>query len=353
VGGHHARMNPVQGRAEPFVDKVWSEPVYGEHLFPFAPHTRHLFARGDMQYFTSRGCPYACTFCALRSPWKPKEIGALDYELKTLHDAFGFKEISFSDPNIGFGVWKDDDGRTERMDRVQRIRDIGRVMRDIGVKWTSNIRSPYLSPEMVDALVESNCAKLEIGCDSGNDWFLRRVILKGHGVDAIRRAALNVRGSGISLLYSFIARMPRETEAMFHDTCDLIDWIVDTDPAARVSIYNYAPFPGSPMYDDAVAGAEGYPRFDPPQTMEGWGELRLMASPVYWIVGLNFRMDNTRRNFPGDDWALIEPYVERAQRQWRARELDEFPVEAVESLVAAQVERHIVESSTFLRESSV
>lgn len=352
VGGHHARILPEQVLAEPFVDKVWPERSYGEHLFPFNERTMPLWKRGDVQYFTSIGCPFPCTFCALASPWQPRAIKQVDHELKTLHQAIGFSEVSFSDPNIGFGVWKDNEGKTQRLDRITRIKEIGKVMRDIGVRWDGNIRSPYLSPEMVEALVESNCFSIEIGCESGNDHFLRKVIRKGHGVDQIKQAARNVRGSGISVMYSFISHMPRETDEMRRDTYDLIDWIKDTDPEARISVYKYAPYPGSPMYDEAVAGVDGYPKFTPPETMEGWGELKLMVSPIYWIVGLNFRMDNTRKNFPGDEWKLIEPYVKLAQEKWRRRELDDFPCEEVEALVAAQVEKYN-RGSDMLANSSV
>ena len=354
VGGHHARLLADQVLAEPFVDNVWPERSYGEDLFPFNERTRIHFQRTDMQYFTSRGCPFPCTFCALTSPWQPKPIEDIDRELKTIHDAIGFTEISFSDPNISFGAWKEvGDDRTQRMDRVQRIRDIGKVMRDLNVRWDGNIRSPHLTPDMIEALVESNCYSIEIGCESGNDHFLRKVIHKGHGVETIKNAALNVRGSGISIMYSFIAYMPRETPEMRRDTFDLIDWIVDTDPDARVSLYHYAPYPGSPMYEDAGAGVDGYPPFHPPTTMEGWGNLRLMLSPIYWIVGLNFRMDNTRRNFPGADWKLIEPYVDLARQKWDQREMEEFPCQEVEQLIAAQIDKNTIRSSQFLAETGV
>jgi radical SAM superfamily enzyme YgiQ (UPF0313 family) len=354
VGGHHPRtVGEAEVLAEPFVDKVWMEKAYGENLFPYNERTRIHFERTDMQYFTSRGCPFPCTFCALSSPWLPKDAENLDRELKTIHNDIGFSEISFSDPNIGFGVWKNDEGKTQRMDRVQRIKDIGKVMNDLNVTWDGNIRSPYLSEEMVEALVESNCSSLEIGCESGNDFFLRKIIKKGHGVDSIRMATENIRGSGISMMYSFIYNMPRETPEMTHDTFDLIDWIVDTDPDARVSVYHYAPYPGSPMYQDAIDGAEGYPVFTPPKTLEGWGDMRLMVSPVYWIAGLNFRMDNTRKNFPGEDWKLIEPYVKLAQKKWQAREVDEFPCAEVEALIAAQISKHNVKPDSLISSTQV
>jgi radical SAM superfamily enzyme YgiQ (UPF0313 family) len=345
VGGHHARILPDEVMAEPFVDKVWPNRVYGEEFFPYNERTKIHFERTDMQYFTSRGCPFPCTFCALISPWKPKPIEDLDREMKIIHNDTGFKNVSFSDPNIGFGVWKGDEGKTQRMDRVKRMQDIGQVMKDLNVYWDGNIRSPYLSPEMIDTLVEANCFSIEIGCESGNDYFLKKVIKKGHGVDYIKQAALNVRGSGISVMYSFISGMPRETDEMRRDTYDLIDWIKNTDPDSRISIYQYAPYPGSPMYDDAVNGVDGYPKFDPPKTMEEWGNLKLMTSPIYWIAGLNFRLDNTRKNFPGDEWGLIDPYVKLAQKKWKERDFNNFPVDKVEELINRQVKKYNIKSA--------
>lgn len=338
VGGHHARILPQQVLSEPFVDKIWTERVYGEDLFPYNERTKIHFQRTDMQYFTSRGCPFSCSFCALSSPWEPKDIKDLGRELKIIHHDVCFKEISFSDPNIACGVFKDKkENKTVTLDRVERIRQIGKIMRDIKVRWDGNIRANYITPELVEALAESNCYSLEIGCESGNDFFLKNVIRKGEGVEIIKNAAKLFRGSGISVMYSFMAHMPRETREMLNDTLDLIDWLVENDMDARVSIFNYAPYPGTPMYQDAVDGVQGYPKFIPPTTMEGWGNLKLMISPLYWIAGLCFRQDNSRKNFPGDDWRLIEPYIKLAEKKWKERDIDDFPCKEVETLIARQV----------------
>lgn len=337
LGGYHARTCPEQCSREPFVDQLWLERSYGEQLFPYNERTRIHWQRGDFQYYTSRGCPFACTFCALRSPWEPKSVEDLDRELKTIHADIGFKYVSFSDPNIGMDTFKDSDGKFTKISRVKRLKAIGKIMRDLGVKWDSNIRAPYLTPDVVEALAEGNCDSIEIGAESGSERFLRDTVLKGHGVNAIKNAALNVAGSGISIMYSWIYGMPHETREQALETCELIDWITGVDPLARHSMYKFSPYPGSPAYEDAVAGNGYSPKFEPPQTMEEWGRLRLMISPAYFIVGLTHRLDSSVTNFPGDEWKLIEPYVDLARSRWRDRNLDEFPVEEVERLIQGQV----------------
>ena len=338
VGGVHARILHDQVLSEPFIDKVWAERVYGEDLFPYDEQTKIHFQRSGMQYFTSRGCPYGCSFCALSTPWEPKEIDEIDRELKIIHDDIGFKEISFSDPNIACGFYKKGD-KTVSIDRIERIRQIGKIMRDIDVKWDGNIRADYMTPQMVEELVKAKCYSIEIGCESGNDIFLRKIIRKGYRADAIKKAALNIKGSGISVMYSFMAHMPRETPKMLTDTLNLIDWIVKTDPLARVSIYNYAPYPGTPMYNDAIKGVDGYAKFTPPNSMEGWGSMELMKSPLYWIVGLCFRKDNSRKNFPDKDWDIIKPYIDLAEKKWRERDVYDYPCKEVETVIARQLEK--------------
>lgn len=330
VGGHHARILPKQVLAEPFVDKIWTDDSYGEHLFPYNERTKIHFQRTDMQYFTSRGCPFNCSFCALRSEWIPKDCAEVDRELKIIHNDIGFEDISFSDPNIVGG---------SKINKGERIMKIGKILRDINVKWDGNIRCPDVTPEMVEALNYSNCATLEVGCESGNDYFLKNIIRKGHGVSTIKEVAKNVKGANFSVMYSFIANMPGETKEMLFDTLDLIDWIVANDPKARISIFNFAPYPGTPMYEYALEGRHDYPKFDPPKSMKEWGNFKLMSSSLYWIAGLNFRLDNTRKNFPGQDWAIIEPYVNLARKKWIDRDLLDFPCEEVEGLIKAQKEK--------------
>jgi radical SAM superfamily enzyme YgiQ (UPF0313 family) len=345
VGGHHARLCTAEVKQEPFVDQVWPERAYHEHSFPFSPEAQRLWKRGSMQYITSSGCPYACTFCALRSAWEPRPLAQIEREINTLYDLTGFKEVSFSDPNIGYEKTRGPDGHTERHNRVERLKGIGKILRPLGIKWDGNIRADYITQELVDVMAWSGCFSIEFGCESGNDEFLRKVIKKGHGVDTIKSANQFMHGSGISVMNSFIRGMPREQHEQWLDTMELIDWIMDIAPEARASVYRFTPYPGGPAYDDALAGM-GIEKFIPPKTMKEWGSMKLMVDATYWCAGMCFRLDNSQKNFPGEDWKLIEPYVMLARKLWAERRPEDFPAEEVEKLISWQVRKHNAEMAT-------
>ena len=340
VGGHHARLCTQDVLAEPIVDRVWPDRWYGEDLFPWSEGAQRLWKRGFLQFQTSRGCPMMCSFCALRDPWFGKSLDHIERELNAIGDLRGgLGEISLVDPNLGFEREKRD-GEVVRHERVQRMEDMGKIFRKHNLRIDGNVRSDYITPEYVDALVRAGFFSLEFGAESGSDQFLKRVIKKGHGIDATRNANRLMKDTGISVMNSFISHMPRETHSQWIETMDFIDEIMDIAPEARVSVYRFTPYPGGPAYDDAVNGVDGYPKFTPPKTMKGWGELKLMVDDTYWCAGMCFRQDNTKSNFQGADWKIIEPYITLAKKLWKERRPEDFPGEEVEILVAAQVAKH-------------
>ena len=96
-------------------------------------------------------------------------------------------------------------------------------------------------------------------------------------------------GSGISVMNSFIRGMPSETHEQWIDTMNLIDWIMDTAPEARVSVYRFAPYPGGPAYDMAVKGDTFY---------GGSTNSGIVASEIYKkAIGVDAKRVNYRSAF--------------------------------------------------------
>lgn len=339
VGGPHVQCLPDQVMEEPFVDKIYTQSVLGEDLFPYDDQTHKYWKLTDMSYLSSSGCPFPCTFCSQGlTEWRPSELDKFGKELSIIHSNIGFKNVALIDPNVSHGSYKED-GHTVKLDMYERMDRIGKIIKNLGATWECAMRHPDLTKQMVDILATNNCIRLHLGAESGSEDYLRKILKKGHGVKNIKQAALNLKGSGISVLFTFISYMPGETLEDIHKTMDLIDWINDVYPEARVTIYNYAPFPGTRLYDDAVAGRNGLPKFQVPRSMEEWATRPMMQSPLYWIAGLNFRLDQTKRNFQGNDWKLIEPYYSLAVSKWKKRDIEDFPVAEVADLVSRQLNK--------------
>ena len=341
VGGHHAQHCAKDVEKEPFVDVVWPNRSYHEHAFPFSPAAQRLWKRGDMQYMTSNGCPYGCQFCALRSGWSPRPLEQISKEIDAICELTGATEFSFSDPNVGFQHTRVN-GKNQFVDRMERMREIGKILRRHNIKFDGNVRADYVDQEYADLMSWAGCTSIEFGLESGVDYFLRKHVKKGHDVQAGLTANACMAKTNISVMNSFVKGMPYETHDQWLHTMEHIDAIMDIAPNARASIYKFSPYPGSPAFDLAVAG-QGIEKFNPPTTMKGWGELRLMADSTYWVSGLCFRLDNTEKNFPGDDWKLIEPYVLRARKLWAERRPEDFTsqeVAEVERLIEFQVRKH-------------
>lgn len=350
LGGHHARLckSDIE-KYEKNVDVIWPERAYHEHSFPFSPAAQRLWKRGDVQYVTSTGCPYACTFCALRSQWNPRPIEQIEREVAAIYELTGFQnegqqrpEISLSDPNLGYFKFKDEGGTTHRVDRVARMKQLGNIFRQYGLHVDGNVRADYVTQEYADTMAWAGFVSIEFGLESGDDNFLKNQIKKGHDVKCGLTANACMAQTPISVMNSFVKGMPFETNEQWIHTMDHVDAIMDLAPNARASVYKFTPYPGSPAFDDAVAG-RGIEKFDAPKTMKEWGSLKLMVDHVYWCAGLNFRLDNSQKNFPGDDWKLIEPYVLKARQLWKERRVDDFTLQDVadvERLVEWQVRKH-------------
>ena len=69
---------------------------------------------------------------------------------------------------------------------------------------------------------------------------------------------------------SFIIGLPGEKNEDTKVTLDLIEVLCDMNPKARCSVCVYMPYPGTPLWEQALA--QGYV---PPDHQEGWCDLDL------------------------------------------------------------------------------
>jgi radical SAM superfamily enzyme YgiQ (UPF0313 family) len=216
------------------------EPVLA--LDTIAIPDRDLFnIRGHSYLFTSRGCPYACFFCASTRFWKGVRFFSAEYvlqEIKVLVEKYSVRLISFYDD-----LMIADKARLKRLVLLLQKESILKE-----VRFSLNARANLLNEEVVRLLKAMNVVSVGMGLESGNDRVLR--YLKGGNISVSdnRMAIANLRRQRIAANASFVIGSPDETRDEIMDTYNFIK----KSGLSFFDTYALTPFPGTPAWEYAL-----------------------------------------------------------------------------------------------------
>ena len=213
-------------------------PFPARDLVPFQRYTSVIARRQPITtMFTSRGCPYGCTFCDrphLGKKFRARSAANVVDEMQACVE-MGIPEILVYDD-------------TFTVDR-QRVLDIcGEIQRrglDLG--WDIRARVDTVDAEVLAALKAAGCERIHYGVEAGSDHFMH-VLRKGITVEQAERAFRLTRKAGIATLAYFMIGIPGETEADIHQTMRLARRL---DPDF-VHVTILTPFPGTAIYRQAL-----------------------------------------------------------------------------------------------------
>jgi hopanoid biosynthesis associated radical SAM protein HpnJ len=189
--------------------------------------------------YTGRGCPARCSFCL----W-PQTIGGHTYRTRSPENVL--EEMAKAKayyPQVK-EFFFDDDTFTAN---VTRAREIALGLKKLGITWSCNSRAnvPY---EHLKFLKECGLRLLLVGYETGNEEMLRR-IEKGVLLSTARRFTRDCKDLGIRIHGTFILGLPMESRASIEET---IRFACDLDPDT-IQVSMAAAYPGTKMYDDAIA----------------------------------------------------------------------------------------------------
>ncbi len=211
------------------------------------------FPMGEYQYFpllkkrpfitllSSRGCPYGCHFCpypiAQGAPFRPRSAENIVAEMEMLVARHGVRSILFRDP-------------TFTMD-MERARAICRLLieRGLGVEWGIETRLDRMDDPMIELLARAGCRSAEFGVDPIEEHTRLASRRKGFAPERAAARIAAMEEHGIATAGLFVIGLPEQDEAEMIRTMDWIDTL-------RISYVNYevaTPFPGTPLYAQAVA----------------------------------------------------------------------------------------------------
>jgi len=180
---------------------------------------------------TSRGCPYACNWCAKPTfgrGYEQRSAGSVAMEMRLLKNTVAPNHIWFADDIFGLTVeWLRDFAM-----EVARL--------DARLPFTMQSRLNLMRPEAADALAEAGAKEVWLGVESGSQKILD-AMEKGSRVDEARDATRNLKSRGIRTCWFIQLGYPGETWEDISLTRDLIQAEKPDDIGVSVSY----PLPGT------------------------------------------------------------------------------------------------------------
>lgn len=187
-------------------------------------HSDSVFLRQKAVFlFTSRGCPFSCSFCYGSSlhdkKWQGRSYEQVVCELESLEKQISFDSVFFHDDN--FSVDK------------ERLKKVASYLKEKKKSFVVSANLSTVSEEFVRLLSECGCLRLDMAIESGSEK-IRGKYQKHFSNDQILKVFDWSNQYKLPMLTSFIVGHPEETQADTEETMALIDLIKKKYPLIEV-----------------------------------------------------------------------------------------------------------------------
>lgn len=192
----------------------------------------------DIDFISSRGCPFECTFCY--QPWGRKfRAHSVDFIIEAL------KSLK-RDYQIDFVSFQDD----EFMGNRNRVYEFcSKVQLHIpGLLWSCTGRINLVDDNIARTMRQAGCVAISYGFESGSPRMLKSMNKKATLEQMENTVRIN-RKYGMMLPVSFIIGMPGEDE----DSCrETVEFCVKNNIPLKSMMFA-TPYPGTKLFDFAVS----------------------------------------------------------------------------------------------------
>ena len=242
------------------------------------------FGKRTMQYISSYGCPFRCSFCiepiVNNRKWVGLSVGRVVDDWEYLYKKYDVDSIAVYDSN--FFVDKK---------RVIAICE-GVIKKNLRINWgNANGRISQLVKfeEEVWELMERAGLKVIITGSESGDQEVLDLIDKDAKMEDIYKFTELCKKFNIKIMFSYMSGMPWSNDPKFNEKkvnseinsiISQVDTLIKISPKNRFMIYAYTPLPGSKMYQKALEYG-----FDEPRTLREWSELVYSPEDIFQDTG--------------------------------------------------------------------
>jgi anaerobic magnesium-protoporphyrin IX monomethyl ester cyclase len=197
-----------------------------------------LSKQRSIPMISSRGCPFACTFCSTNKFWgrfytarSPKNV--VD-ELELNLTKFNTNKVIFWDDNFTLN-------KKRAMDICDEI-----INRKLDIKFSADARADGVDEDLLKKLRAAGCEQLIFGIESGSPTILKN-INKGYSIELAKKQ-LKIAKKYVEVSPLLMIGNKGESNETVDET---VAFIKETFPDHNPS--HYSPvyvFPNAPLYDD-------------------------------------------------------------------------------------------------------
>ncbi len=282
------------------------------HDYRLLPVERYYRLKGKRQldYISSQGCAFRCSFCADPFVYNRKWVGLaperMGEEIEALWRRYGFDDLSFQDETY-----------FTYAPRVEAVAE-EILRRGVKVTWAATMRADQgerLPEEALATCRRSGLRRVIIGVEAGSQEMIDH-IQKDIKLEQVFVSAEKCRRHGVKVIFPFIVGFPDETEESIRASLDVAKRLRAMSPDFETPIFYFKPYPGSPLTDDAVR--DGYSL---PCTLDEWARFDFIGSAGPWVTPEVHRRVERFKFYQRIAWVPGSPWSRpvRALARWRLR----------------------------------
>lgn len=237
-GIYRLQNGRVVGKKALLIDDIDSLPLPDYRAFPvhrYIDYTKNLRGIRGISYFATRGCPFPCSFCAVRCTmgrgWRAKTPETVVSELRVLKEDLKIEGIWFKDSILNL--------KRDWIEKLARLM----ISEKLNLKWQMNTRVDLVREDEISLLKEAGLVQVDLGIESGSEKSLKR-LKKFYPVEKIKES-VRILKKYVRVAGFFMIGIPGETEEEVQKTIHLIEEL-DLD-ACSISLFQ--PLPGSELYE--------------------------------------------------------------------------------------------------------
>jgi len=204
-------------------------PLPAYDIFPMNRYPLHRMV-------TSRGCPYACTWCNSSSIWdqsyRATDPEKIITEVEFLLNTYGKKIFVFGDNTFNLDL-----------NRVEAFCDL-LLQKKIKILWSASLRADIMTREIAHKMKKAGCYNVAVGIESANNDILSK-IGKATSIEKMTAGIKMLKAAGIEIMSQYVIGNPYESLETVKES---IEYARQSD-CDYTNFYTVLPFKGTPQWN--------------------------------------------------------------------------------------------------------